>query len=101
MKTARTCEEYILNTLEKAKKEITLDNEIIEKQMIIISHLMDILGVFKKNLELRKDSEGKEIIMMNFIFEAYDPADFSLLHSFFFSGEKEEEGEKEEGEALC
>lgn len=101
MKDAKTCEAYVLNALAEAKEEIALDNEIIEKQMKMISHLMDILEVVKKNLKESDCSNGKKVLSMEYIFEAYHPADFSLLHSFFFSGEKEEEGEKEEGEASC
>ena len=91
MKTARTCEEYILNSLENAKKEIALDNEIIEKQMNMISHLMDILEVVKKNLKESDCSNGKKVISMEYVFEAYHPADFSLLHSFFFKNAEEKE----------
>ena len=98
MKTAKTCEEYILKTLAEAKEEIELDNEIIDKQFKIISHLMDVFEVLKKYMEKRDTSAGKKLISMNYIFEEFDPEDYRLARDFLF-GKDEGSVEKEEEEA--
>ena len=95
MKDAKTCEAYVLNALAEAKEEIELDNEIINKQFSILGQLMDVLEVVKKNIKVSDSSNGKKVITMEYIFEAYSPEDFAKLNTFFFGKEeKAEEGEK-------
>ena len=98
MKKTKTCEEYILNVLAEAKEEIELDNEIIDKQFKIISHLMDVFEVLKKYMENRDTSAGKKLISMNYIFEEFDPADYRLVRDFLFGKDDEEAEEDEEEE---
>ena len=95
MKDAITCEAYVLNALAEAKEEIEMDNEIINKQFSIMGQLMDVLEVVKKNLKVSDSSNGKKVITMEYIFEAYSPEDFAKLNTFFFGKEEEKEGQEE------
>ena len=95
MKDAKTCEAYVLNALAEAKEEIEMDNEIINKQFSIMGQLMDVLEVVKKNIKVSDSSNGKKVITMEYIFEAYSPEDFARLHAFFF-GKEEKKGEEGE-----
>ena len=86
-----TCEEYVLNELAEAREEIKLDNDIIRMMKDIISFQLKICGILKENLEVRKTSDGKEVISMDLIFEEFDKADFDLIKGYFFGNEEEEQ----------
>ena len=91
-----TCEEYVLNELAEAREEIKLDNDIIRMMKDIISFQHKICGILKENLEVRKTSDGKEVISMDLIFEEFDKADFDLIKGYFFGDEEGEEEEKDD-----
>ena len=91
-----TCEEYVLNELAEAREEIKLDNDIIRMMKDIISFQLKICGILKENLEVRKTSDGKEVISMDLIFEEFDKAVFDLIKGYFFGDEEGEEEEKDD-----
>ena len=91
-----TCEEYVLNELAEAREEIKLDNDIIRMMKDIISFQHKICGILKENLEVRKTSDGKEVISMDLICEEFDKADFDLIKGYFFGDEEGEEEEKDD-----
>ena len=91
-----TCEEYVLNELAEAREEIKLDNDIIRMMKDIISFQHKICGILKETLEVRKTSDGKEVISMDLIFEEFDKAGFDLIKGYFFGDEEGEEEEKDD-----
>ena len=91
-----TCEEYVLNQLAVARDVIELDDEIISKLKGTIDFQLKICGILKENLEVRKTSDGKEVISMDLIFEEFDKADFDLIKGYFFGDEEGEEDEKDD-----
>ena len=83
METAKTCEEYVLLELEEKKEQLKRLTEASRNCIEVMNDVNSFLDIMKKNLNLHKAADGKEIITMGYIFEEYDPEDFKLLKDLF------------------
>ena len=89
----KTCEEYVLRELEKAKEKITF---LKEKNEILLSGgsiFLDFLHVLKKYMFVAEGSTGKRYIEMKYVFEEYEEKDFEILEAMLLALEEEETGQ--------
>ena len=85
----KTCEEYVLRELEKAKEKITF---LKEKNEILLSGgsiFLDFLHVLKKYMFIADGSTGKRYIEMKYVFEQYETEDFELLQAVLLALEED------------
>ena len=86
----KTCEEYVLRELEKAKEKITF---LKEKNEILLSGgsiFLDFLHVLKKYMFIAEGSTGKRYIEMKYVFEDYEEKDFETLETMLLLLEEDD-----------
>ena len=93
MDKAKTCEEYVLLELEEKKEQLKRLAEASRNCIEVMDDVNSFLDIMKKNLNLHKAADGKEIITMGYIFEDYDPDEFKLLKALFHLEVKGESNE--------
>ena len=83
MNEIKTCEEYVLAELEEKKEEVKKLTAACKAFSEVMADMNRFLDIMKKNLNLHRGADNKEIITMGYIFEEYDPDDFKLLKDLF------------------
>ena len=69
-------------------KKLTAACKAYAEVMADVSRFLDIM---KKNLNLHRGADNKEVITMGYIFEEYEPEEFKLLKDLFHLEVKGEE----------
>ena len=91
MKLANTCEEYVLNELEKARNDVIELAEIGEKLVHIAKTQDALLRIIAKRMKIRKATDGSRIVSTDLIFEEFDKEDFEQVERLLSKISKEEE----------
>ena len=90
MKFANTCEEYVLNELEKARNDVIELAEIGEKLVHIAQAQDALLRIIAKRMKIRKATDGSRIVSTDLIFEEFDKEDFEQVERLLTKISKEE-----------
>ena len=91
MKEIKTCEEYVLNELERAKADVVELAEIGEKLVHIAKAQDALLRIVAKRMKIRAATDGSRIVSTDLIFEEYDREDFEQVERLLSKISKEEE----------
>ena len=91
MNEIKTCEDYVLAELVEKKEEVKKLTEACRNYLEVLKNVDIFLDIMKKNLNLHRGADNKEVITMGYIFEEYDPEDFKLLKDLFHLEVKGEE----------
>ena len=91
MKFANTCEEYVLNELEKAKADVVELAEIGEKLVHIAKTQDALLRIIAKRMKIRSATDGSRIVSTDLIFEEFDREDFEQVERLLSKISKEED----------
>ena len=91
MNEIKTCEDYVLAELEEKKAEVKKLTAACKAYAEVMADVNTFLDIMKKNLNLHRGADNKEVITMGYIFEEYDPEDFKLLKDLFHLEVKGEE----------
>ena len=91
MKFANTCEEYVLNELEKARNDVIELAEIGEKLVHIAKAQDALLRIIAKRMKIRKATDGSRIVSTDLIFEEFDKEDFEQVERLLAKISKEED----------
>ena len=79
----KTCEQYVLEKLEKAETDVeSLKNllEIRESQFAIIAEeLKEIKDLVRRRCTLGETDEGDKLIRFDSTWEEYDPIDYNMF----------------------
>ena len=91
MSNIKTCEEYVLNELEKARNDVVELAEIGEKLVHIAKAQDALLRIIAKRMKIRKATDGSRIVSTDLIFEEFDKEDFEQVERLLSKISKEED----------
>ena len=86
----KTCEEYVLKQLEKAKAQISFLIEDRDEILISGKVLLRFIDVLKKYMYVTEDARGNKFIAMKYIFEEFEKEDFDTIEDMLIALDEEE-----------
>ena len=91
MREIKTCEEYVLNELERARNDVVELAEIGEKLVHIAKAQDALLRIIAKRMKIRKATDGSRIVSTDLIFEEFEKEDFEQVERLLAKITREEE----------
>ena len=92
----KTCEEYVLKELEKAKEQVSFLIEVRDEFLIMGKAFLGFINVLKKYMYVTEDARGNKFIAMKYIFEEFEKEDFNTIEDMLIALEKEETEEDDD-----
>lgn len=93
MKTPKTCEQYILNELNKAKEKVEIQKSMLHRASELLKETGERIDILKKYAKVHKRDNGKSAIIFEYVFEEYNKEDYDKIVDFLGLEVPEDEGE--------
>lgn len=93
MKTPKTCEQYVLNELAKAKGEVKVLKNVFNLATKHLEEAEERMDILKKYAKVHRRDNGKSAIIFEYVFEEYNKEDYDKIVDFLGLEVPEDEGE--------
>ena len=95
MKNAKTCEEFVLNELAEARKEVAAGRELALTLANTARYTFGLLEILKKGAEIHTLENGAKVISFKPVFEKFNEDEYDLWEDYL-TGEDDEDWEEDE-----
>lgn len=93
MKTPKTCEQYVLNELNKEKEKVEIQRSMLHLVAGLLKETDECTDILKKYAKVHRRDNGKSAIIFEYVFEEYNKEDYDKIVDFLGLEVPEDEGE--------